>query len=322
MTLRRCPMTIDWCGHVAVEAGRHLADLLANRPRQEYSVPTTSLDGSLYHVIRIPLTTYYPATPPIPAWLHARYQLLSSYRPRKLPMNDQQLDEMMKRVFGFRQALNNKSMEGSLKLSCRRELVTPFIALMRKTASSSLFSPDVQGMTLLHHACIHNRQMILSILFGQKPNLNVRRTEINPRSTQLTGFNDIPDDDLFIERTGATPPLHFAARCGALECVTALLASKVNPMVSDARNHSAIHHACATGHTAIVRSLLRRPPNLLEMPATGGDNVTPLLAAASNGALQTLKFLLKCGATITACDVNNDGPIQRAELKYHTDFIG
>ena len=55
------------------------------------------------------------------------------------------------------------------------------IELGQQTPKSQLSM--LQGITLLHHACIHNRPGILSILLGQNPNLSTRRTEINAKST-------------------------------------------------------------------------------------------------------------------------------------------
>jgi len=76
-------------------------------------------EGKDYYVMHIPLTTYYAASPPQPAWIHARYQRLSTLRPRKLPMNDQQIAELFKRVFGFRQALASKVGNGDGEFTSR-----------------------------------------------------------------------------------------------------------------------------------------------------------------------------------------------------------
>ena len=69
----------------------------------------------------------------------------------------------------------------------------------------------------------------------------------------------------FLHGAGATA-LIFATRCGSLPCVTALLASKANPMLSDGQGWSAIHAAASSDQTPIIRSFLRRHPNLLETP--------------------------------------------------------
>ncbi|XP_076804919.1 ankyrin and armadillo repeat-containing protein-like isoform X2 [Clavelina lepadiformis] len=292
----------DWCQNVHNAAKEHFNQLYQQRAKPEYKVPTTVLDGKEHYVLWVPLTTYYPATPPIPSWLHSRYQVMSSMRPRKLPMNDLQLTEMFKQVFGFRKALANKSIAASLKLCAQRGLVAPFIALMKKIASSSLLSPDLQGFTLLHHACVHNKASILSLLLSQKPNLSTRRSQIDPRSTGPTA-------------------LMLAARCGALKCVTPLLVSRAIPFLSDVKGWSAIHHAVASDQTPIIRSLLRRHPNLLEIPATGSDNATPLLVAASSGSLLSLQFLIRQGASVKSRDVFGDGPVERAALNFHADVL-
>ena len=51
------------------------------------------------------------------------------------------------------------------------------------------------------------------------------------------------------------------------------------------------------------------------------DNGTPLLVAATCGALLALKFLIHRGACVTARDVTGDGVVERAALNYHADII-
>nr|XP_026696049.1 ankyrin and armadillo repeat-containing protein isoform X3 [Ciona intestinalis] len=306
----------QWCNITHKESVEHLQTILNNQLKLEYDVPVTLFENTKHYVINIPLTTYYPTSPPIPQWLHARYQQLSSLCSKKLIMNDIQLAELLKQVFGFRKALAHKSIEAKMRLCACRGLVAAFVTLMKKVASTCLFAPDVQGMTLLHYCCAHNKSSILSVLLNQKPNLNTRRTEVNQQTTQ-------PEDKtklLLTERSGVTA-LHISARCGSLTCVNALLDSRANPMLTDSKGWSAVHHAAAFDQTAILRCILRRYPSLLEQPATGGDNSTPLLVAASYGSLNALKFLIKLGASLMASDISGNGLIQRVILNFHSDVL-
>ncbi|XP_018672731.2 ankyrin and armadillo repeat-containing protein isoform X1 [Ciona intestinalis] len=305
-----------WCNITHKVSVEHLQTILNNQLKLEYDVPVTLFENTKHYVINIPLTTYYPTSPPIPQWLHVRYQQLSSLCSKKLVMNDIQLAELLKQVFGFRKALAHKSIEAKMRLCACRGLVAAFVTLMKKVASTCLFAPDVQGMTLLHYCCAHNKSSILSVLLNQKPNLNTRRTEVNQQTTQSEDKTEL----LLTERSGVTA-LHISARCGSLTCVNALLDSRANPMLTDSKGWSAVHHAAAFDQTAILRCILRRYPSLLEQPATGGDNSTPLLVAASYGSLNALKFLIKLGASLMASDISGNGLIQRIILNFHSDVL-
>ena len=41
----------------------------------------------------------------------------------------------------------------------------------------------LQGMTVLHDVCIHNRAAILSLLLSQNPKLNIKRSDVNDKQT-------------------------------------------------------------------------------------------------------------------------------------------
>ena len=143
-------------------------------------------------------------------------------------------------------------------------------------------------------------------------------------------------------------PLHYACRTGSLECVTALMSHcKFSINMSDSKGLTPIHRAAQNDQIAVVRSLLRRKPDLLEIPALEGlveeikiffimlnrlkkilagliiirDGATPLLYAASGGALTTFKFLIKLGADLNKRDVHGDSLISRAAINFNAELL-
>lgn len=289
----------DWCESICISSSEYIDTIKKQRPKQEYSIPTTFLNGKEYYIVRVPLTAYYT---PLPAWLYAKQQKISSLRPRKLPMNDLEISELFKKVFGFRKALSNKNVETGMRMCACRGLTAPFLALLRKTPSSSLLSHDMQGLTVLHDVCTYNRPMILSILLSQNPKLNIRRSDVNDKQTSGT-------------------PLQYAARTGSLECLSALIASKIKLVTSDGIGRTAIHHAAAADQLPVVRMLLKRQPDLLEIPALSSNHATPLLSASSSGALTTLKFLIEQGADLKKFDINGDTVVHVAALNFHDEVL-
>lgn len=65
-------------------------------------------DGKEFHVLYIPLTVYYAASPPQPAWLHAIYKELATLRPRELPLTDLAVTEQFRVIFGSKKAFANQ----------------------------------------------------------------------------------------------------------------------------------------------------------------------------------------------------------------------
>jgi len=284
-------------------AAEYIDNIKRRRAKQEYELQTTVLDGKEYYVVHVPLRDFYPVSPPQPIWLHSKYQRINEMRQKKLAMNDQQIAELFKSTFGIKKALTNKNVETGLRMCACRGLVAPFIALMKKLPSTSLMSHDMMGMTVLHDACIHNRTSILALLLNQSLKLNIRRSDVNDRQTSGT-------------------PLHYACRTGSLECVTALMSHcKFSINMSDSKGLTPIHQAAQNDQIAVVRSLLRRKPDLLEIPALEGDGATPLLYAASGGALTTFKFLIKLGADLDKRDVYGDSLINRAAINFNAELL-
>ena len=60
--------------------------------------------------------------------------------------------------------------------------------------------------------------------------------------------------------------LHMAARCGALDAVTCLLANYANILATDQDGWAPIHHAAFFDHKPIIKLMVRKNAGLLELP--------------------------------------------------------
>jgi ankyrin repeat protein len=61
-------------------------------------------------------------------------------------------------------------------------------------------------------------------------------------------------------------PLHFAARCGALDMVSCLIHKEANVFAADHDGWAPIHHAAFFDHQVIVRYMVRSNSDLLNLP--------------------------------------------------------
>ena len=62
-----------------------------------------------------------------------------------------------------------------LRLAAQRGLVSVFLSLSHKCPSSRLAKHDDTGMTLMHHAAVHNQLHIINILIDLGHDVNVRK---------------------------------------------------------------------------------------------------------------------------------------------------
>ena len=94
------------------------------------------------------------------------------------------------------------------------------------------------------------------------------------------------------------PPLHLASRIGQVESIQRLL-QVCNPNKIDDNGRIALHHAAETGHSEVVRLLLKRG---MDLKAEDNNGQTPLHLAAGNGHEKTMQDLIELGANVNAID--------------------
>ncbi|XP_072817387.1 ankyrin and armadillo repeat-containing protein isoform X5 [Vicugna pacos] len=279
--------------------------------REYYSIPVMKFNGKSYYVISFELETFYQQLYKT-QWWGAINEIVNTLRLKRLPLTDAQLHEQFKKKFGFKKAMKCKSIPFGMKSAVERGLSAIFHTFSRKTSSSTINISDEAGYAIFHHAALHNRVPIVCQLCNANFNVNQRRfTMVSQESPKM---------DMKKERNGPTP-LHLAAQACSLETTICLLCFKADYMLSEKRGWMPIHFAAFYDNICIIIVLCRKDPTLLEAEATAENQCTPLLLAATSGALDTIQYLLSLGANWRKTDIKGNNIIHLSVLTFHTEVL-
>ncbi|XP_041940339.1 ankyrin and armadillo repeat-containing protein [Alosa sapidissima] len=281
--------------------------------KEHFPIPVIDIDGKSYHVISIELGSLYPQ-PCLTQWWEALNSSIKALRKKRLPLTDIQLHEEFKKTFGYKKAIQCKSVPFGLRAAAERGLSAVFQTLCRKNSPSHLGAIDEQGYTLLHHAAIHNQTHVVCLLAVAGVNLNQARS----RRFNHTVKNGV--DVQLKEGTGPTP-LHLAAQCGSLEALNCLLALQADYTIVDRRGWMAVHFAAYYGHVACIQALWRKDADLVECRTNAEYRSSPLLLSATSGAVEALQYLLSIGADWRQTDSKGNNAVQLAALYFHIDVL-
>ncbi|XP_077304819.1 ankyrin and armadillo repeat-containing protein [Lithobates pipiens] len=298
-------------------ATKHMNDLLDldTTYREHYPLPVKNFNGKSYNVIAIQLEDFYQ-TMQKKQWWGAVNGIISTLRPKRLPLTDIHLHEQLKKRFGYKKALKCKNISFGLKAAAERGLTAIFYTFCRKTPISGLNILDDAGYSILHHAALHNRVSVVSQLAKAGVDLNQQRS--SHFGTQ--GKMSLQNLETVIEKTGPTA-LHLAAQCGSLEVLSCLLALNSDYKLCDKRGWMAIHVAAFFGTIPCIRALYRKDPDLLEAETTAEYKTTVLLLTAISGTLDALQYLLSLGANWKKMDSMKNNIIHLAVLYFHTHIL-
>lgn len=269
---------------------------------EKYPLSTITIDGKEYYAIAFYLETFYPVSPKQPIWVHAHYEEISKLKCKKLPIQEYLIYEIFKKRFGTQQTMNLKQHFAGLQAACQRGMLGVVYSLARRLPASRLSMQDVSGLSLIHYAAMYNRPQVITLLVVNGCDINARR------------FNSIPSQQ------GITP-LHLAAKCGALDSLSCLLAYKADALLYDIQGWCPVHYASYFNHRSCLEHLVCRNPDMLELMAQSGKNETPVLLAASSGALDAVKCLLDLGANAQAQDSEGNNMVHIATLRLHTNIL-
>ncbi|XP_016003278.2 ankyrin and armadillo repeat-containing protein [Rousettus aegyptiacus] len=267
--------------------------------KEYYPIPVMEFNGKRYYVIYFELETFYQQLYKT-QWWGAINEIVNNLRLKRLPLTDAQLHEQFKKKFGFKKAMKCKSIPFGMKSAVERGLSAVFHTFSRKTSSSTINVSDEAGYAIFHHAALHNRVSIVCQLCNANFNVNQRR---------------------FIMFSQGPTPLHLAAQACSLETTICLLSFKADYMLSEKRGWMPIHFAAFYDNICIIIVLCRKDPSLLEAEATAENQCTPLLLAATSGALDTIKYLFSLGANWRKTDIRGNNIIHLSVLTFHTEVL-
>ncbi|KAM8934165.1 ankyrin and armadillo repeat-containing protein [Pelodytes ibericus] len=268
--------------------------------REYYPIPIMKFNGKSYYAIAIRLENYYQSMLKN-QWWGAVSSIVSSLKPKRLPLSDIQLHEQFKKKFGYKKAIKCKNLSFGLKYAAKRGLTAIFHTFCCKTPVSGLSVLDDVGYALIHHAAIHNRVAIVSQIAKVGLNLNQRRSD-------------------YFSSHGPTA-LHLAAQCGSLDVLYCLLALKADYKLYDKRGWMPIHFAAFYGNVLCIQALYRTDPSLLEMETASEYQSTPLLLSATSGSLDAVQYLISIGANWNKTDSMGNNIIHLAVLYFHTQIL-
>lgn len=146
--------------------------------------------------------------------------------------------------------------------------------------------------TALHRACLDSSLPLLLGLLGR----NQQQRHLSS-TTATTGFDDEDDCDTLKAKLlpeGLTA-LHIASRNGWLRGVAALIKCGADLNAKTTSNGStSLHLAAEQGHLTVIKQLVTHGANVNTCDLAGA---TPLLVALRNGRSDTMKYLLRHGAS-------------------------
>nr|XP_051705309.1 ankyrin and armadillo repeat-containing protein isoform X2 [Oryctolagus cuniculus] len=261
---------------------------------EEKSQGTSKLEKHLffflfhsYYVICFELEAFYQQLYKT-QWWGAINEIVNSLRVKRLPLTDAQLHDQFKKKFGFKKAMKCKSIPYGLKSAVERGLSAIFHTFSRKTSSSTINVSDEAGFAIFHHAALYNRVPIICQLCNANFNVNQRRF--------IMFSQDSSKVDMKKERTA-------------------------DYTLSEKRGWMPIHFAAFYDNICIVIALCRKEPSLLEAETTAENQCTPLLLAATSGALDTIQYLFSLGANWRKMDAKGNNIIHLSVLTFHTEVL-
>uniref|UniRef100_A0A670XMS6 Ankyrin and armadillo repeat containing n=1 Tax=Pseudonaja textilis TaxID=8673 RepID=A0A670XMS6_PSETE len=280
----------------------HLTHLLdPDAPyREHYPIPVMDFDGKRYYVIGIELEAFYMLFKS--QWWGAINEVISTLKPKRLPLTDTQAMEQFKKRFGYRKAIKCKSLTFGMKSAADRGLAAIFLTFCRRTSINSLAITDDYGYAYIHHAAIYNRVAIIAQVVKLHLTINQKRS--------------IP-----VSQAWGPTALHLAAQCGSLEALHFLLALRADYQIPDDRGWLPIHFAAYYDNVACITVLYRKDPGLRRGCPGRIYHSTPLLLAAVSGALDSIKYLFCLKADWLKRDGEGNNIIHLAALNFHTEVL-
>lgn len=203
------------------------------------------------------------------------------------------------------------------------------VSFLIKQAPSLINSPGADGLAPLHCAAKNGNIAAIKAL---ALNDRLDRTAKNKAGDsplhvtawvgQMAAVNELLElDHNLIEVKGldSCTPLHHAAQAGNTEIVRALIEHGANVKAKNSYGSMPIHSAASWGKTGAVKAFIEHDSKFVNIE--GAEKYTPLHWAAREGYVETVRFLVSCGANINAKNKNDRIPSKLAQLEKRLEVI-
>lgn len=252
-----------------------------------------TIGDQYYTIIVLKLDDYYPK---FPRWIHAMVQELKSQCSKLPPVSDTRVQDFLRRYLG-RSASKLKTMNALLRPCIERGLVGPLAVLLKRCTKTRLSKLEEDGMALVHYAASRGQSEALSLLIHYQADPNQ------------------PCQD------SSTLPIHLATQSGDLDSVCCLLQYGAQLNSTDDKGWSPIHHAAYHNYHVIIKHFVNLDKTYANMVTSGSEETTPLLLAAQNGGLDSIKLLLRFGADLSFTDSHGHNIVYIGANKSHNNIL-
>ena len=267
---------------------------------KERDVAMVTVNGKTYTVVGFRLDNYYPK---FPRWIHAMVQELQSQCSKLPAMSDSRVQEFLRRPLGLRNASKLKTINASLRPCIDKNLTGCVAAMLKRCTKTRINKPDEEdGLALIHYASACGRSEVMSLIIHNVGGVN-QPSHLSP---------DSPSQTL---------PIHLASQSGDIDSVCCLLKYNAEAFVIDDRGWSPIHYAAYHNYHVIVSHFARLSKECINVVTSGRDRTTPLLLAAENGGLSSVKCLVGFEADLFATNGSQHNVVQIATLKHHVNIL-
>ena len=264
---------------------------------------TVTIGSRKYCLVQFALEEFYPKSPRVPPFIHAMMQELRLCSQRLQPLNDIRIQEFLYKPLGPKKAYKMKGVNLAIQACVERGLVAPVASLLKRCTVTRLNKATEEGMTLLHTASLHAKDVILGQLLraGADPAISCQSPDGCPE--QETGL------------------VHLATRAGHTDSLFCLLQASCSLIDTDGRGWAPIHYAAYYNYQSVLKFLLHHHPESIEAVTADKSRMTPLLLAVLSGSLDAVKCLLGRGACLTATNAKGEGMVRLAAYHNHVDTL-
>lgn len=179
------------------------------------------------------------------------------------------------------------------------------------------------GDSALHWAAFCGRVNIVNLLLDKGFDINSTNKNKNTPIERAMSFQKKEVVKLLVERGASldkkdsffsTSTLKFAASHGEIDLVLKILKKQ-----NDKKSQGALAEAAGNGNLALVKAMLKT--GVVVDDREGEWDKTPLIAAAYNGKIGVVRFLLEQGADINLYDYKKDTALLNAAWGKHVKIV-